>query len=121
MLFFKIASCNENLKAIYENYAGVALEKKSDYTTPFMGPQQLTAFLQSEQHETRLNAARIVQEAFIGPVSFYEFCNFLSSKKYNYLALTPALDPNLPLNHYFCYSSHNTYLSGNQLTSDSKI
>ena len=54
-------------------------------------------------------------------ISFYDFCAFLLSEKENYAALAPPLNEQLPLNDYYCYSSHNTYLTGNQLTSDCKI
>lgn len=54
-------------------------------------------------------------------INFYEFCTFLENEKLNHAAEDIEIDENLPLTDYFCYSSHNTYLSGNQLTSDCKI
>lgn len=30
------------------------------------------------------------------------------------------INQDVPLNYYYCYSSHNTYLTGNQITSDSR-
>lgn len=57
-------------------------------------------------------------------ISLYTFGRFLFSNE------NSLLDPQRqqiyqemthPLNHYYCYSSHNTYLTGNQLTSKSKV
>jgi hypothetical protein len=38
-----------------------------------------------------------------------------------YVVFNYKINENLPLTDYFCFSSHNTYLSGNQITSDCKI
>lgn len=38
-----------------------------------------------------------------------------------YVVVNYKINENLPLTDYFCFSSHNTYLSGNQITSDCKI
>lgn len=45
MEFMKIVSCNENLKAIFENYAEVPMKSKLEYTIPLMGLKQLKRFL----------------------------------------------------------------------------
>lgn len=39
----------------------------------------------------------------------------------NYLIPEYKVNEDLPLIDYFCFSSHNTYLTGNQLTSDCKV
>ena len=54
-------------------------------------------------------------------LSFYDFSSYLLNQQNNYAAAVESINEHLPLTDYFCYSSHNTYLSGNQLTSDSKI
>jgi phosphatidylinositol phospholipase C delta len=39
----------------------------------------------------------------------------------SYIIPEHKISLSLPLTDYYCFSSHNTYLTGNQLTSDCKV
>jgi hypothetical protein len=77
-------------------------------------------FLQNEQAEKEEFINEVLQQTK-EYISFSDFCTYLENEKSNYVALGLEVNEHLPLTDYFCFSSHNTYLSGNQLTSDAKI
>ena len=55
-------------------------------------------------------------------MSFADFCNYLCSAQNDITSeeyFNHECDVKLPLTSYLCYSSHNTYLTGNQITSNS--
>lgn len=90
------------------------------YLVPLLTRENFKQFLIFEQGEDEKTIAEVLEET--RPlISFYDFCEYLLSEKSNYICLPGPVEENLPLTDYFCYSSHNTYLSGNQLTSDSKV
>ena len=69
--------------------------------------------------EAALNA---LKNAF--QLSFREFVNLIIDKQnniYDPREFVHHQNMNLPLTDYYCHSSHNTYLTGNQITSESSV
>ncbi|KAI6359773.1 hypothetical protein MCOR25_006945 [Pyricularia grisea] len=54
-------------------------------------------------------------------MSLRELLDYIASPSGNALEMAVPQDLSLPLNDYFISSSHNTYLTGNQLSSDSSV
>ena len=51
--YYKISSCCDQLKNVFEKYAGVKFTNYYDYLAKSMSKQAFLAFLTQEQHESR--------------------------------------------------------------------
>ena len=94
------------LKAIYDEVG-----KKYKLTTK----EGLARWLVEEQQAPETNA-ELLKDG-----SFSHFANYFSSEASNAMKPAPPEDLNYPLSNYFISSSHNTYLTGNQLSSESSV
>ncbi|KAI3447783.1 hypothetical protein Pfo_004448 [Paulownia fortunei] len=120
----KEAEVPADIKALFENYS----ENGS------MNVEHLHKFLKEVQGEDKLTReeAETVMESFLGEhkhlnifqhksLSIKEFFRYLLSEINAPLSYPPKVhhDMTAPLSHYFIYTGHNSYLKGNQISSDS--
>ncbi|KAL2167730.1 hypothetical protein VTG60DRAFT_861 [Thermothelomyces hinnuleus] len=97
-----------HLRQVYASHAGSATE---------WSPEKKAAFLRDIQHDT--DAERAPELASGKAWDFNEFLRYMTSSITNAVAPPHEEDLSWPLSSYFISSSHNTYLTGNQLSSDS--
>jgi hypothetical protein len=69
-----------------------------------------------EEQQTQDGDAELLQDG-----SFTHFAEYYLSGAASALKPAPPVDENWPISNYFISSSHNTYLTGNQLSSESSV
>lgn len=92
------------LRTLYDE-----ISTRFDLTTPEGQVQWLT-----QEQQCSGDDAKLLEDG-----SFKHFADYFLSGSANVMGPPPQLDESHPLSNYFISSSHNTYLTGNQLSSDS--
>lgn len=80
---------------------------------------QLGIFMEHTQHEDPNGISSHLTDK--AGMSLRELLDYVASPSGNALEMAAPQDLSLPLSDYFISSSHNTYLTGNQLSSDSSV
>ncbi|XP_028966613.1 1-phosphatidylinositol 4,5-bisphosphate phosphodiesterase classes I and II [Galendromus occidentalis] len=133
--FYRHLTQRSEVEQIFEELCGASKKK-------VMNTEQLVNFLNREQRDPRLNEilypyanpdrARDLIKQYEpnksnvqkGVLSFEGFLKYLLSEDNAIIApekIDLSQDMDQPLNHYFINSSHNTYLTGHQLTGKSSV
>ncbi|KAJ3676364.1 hypothetical protein LUZ60_003776 [Juncus effusus] len=110
------------IKEIFKEYAGKDGVMSFDQLERFMLEVQKEAdpFRAAQSVFDSIHEFRLVKKKKSLSLDAF-FHNFLFGNENSPLSLGVNQDMKAPLSHYFIYTGHNSYLTGNQLTSDCSV
>ncbi|OUZ99099.1 C2 calcium-dependent membrane targeting [Macleaya cordata] len=121
MFKLRVAEPPEKIKTVFNQYSD----------NGYMTVDQLQTFLmehQGEKNVSKEDAQKIIDDLKHLHNIFHRkglhleaFFKFLFSDSNPPLLAKVSQDMNAPLSHYFIYTGHNSYLTGNQLSSDCSV
>lgn len=122
----QLMECRPELRSLFESYTTIKIKNFANYTKPTLTLDSFMQFLEIEQGEDKKTCKKIAKIVFKdrSMISFHDFSRFIfgeHSRIFDSDIENVEVNMAHSLTSYFCLSSHNTYLTGNQLTSDSRI
>nr|ABM90640.1 phospholipase C [Torenia fournieri] len=120
----KEAEAPEEIKLLFENYSengSMSVENLHRFLQEVQGEENITAeetenLMESFLHEEHRHLLIFHRKH----LNLEEFFAFLRSETNSPLPFPPKVrhDMDSPMSHYFIYTGHNSYLTGNQISSD---
>lgn len=123
MFYLNLMSRSE-VKQIFERYSKDGKEMNAEELCQFIQKEQHCRDFTVEQCKTLIETFEQSQLRELGRISLIGFTSILMSKQFEIFNLRHTVvyqDMSQPLSHYYIASSHNTYLTGNQLSGESSV